>query len=66
MLPNWPLEILNTLTLSETHGKTFMVLRGKPINATAEELQAFENNKASMVQGFGGTFAQLVEYLSKI
>jgi uncharacterized protein YndB with AHSA1/START domain len=66
MLPNWPLEIHNTLTLSETQGKTFMILRGKPINATAIEMQAFENNKPSMQQGFGGTFKQLVEYLKTL
>jgi uncharacterized protein YndB with AHSA1/START domain len=66
MLPNWPLEIQNTLKLSETNGKTFMILHGRPINATAEEMQAFEGNKPSMQQGFGGTFKQLVEYLEKI
>lgn len=66
MLPNWPLEIRNTLTLSQTHGKTFMILRGRPINANAEEMKAFEANKPSMQHGFGGTFAQLVEYLEKI
>ncbi len=65
MLPNWPLEIHNTLKLSETNGKTFMILRGKPINATAEEMTAFENNKPSMNEGFDGTFKQLEEYLSK-
>jgi uncharacterized protein YndB with AHSA1/START domain len=31
---NWPLEVLNTLTLAQQDGKTLLTLRGGPINAT--------------------------------
>lgn len=66
MLPDWPLEIHNTLTLTENNGKTTLTLRGRPINATEAELKAFNGNKQSMQQGFGGTFAQLEAYLQKL
>ena len=61
----FPLEILNTLTLSEENGKTRLTLRGAPINATPEEQEFCTGMQASMQQGFGGTFDQLVEYLSQ-
>ena len=61
----WPLEVLNTLTLSERGGKTTITLRGAPINATEEERNMFASMFASMQQGFTGTFDKLAEYLAK-
>ncbi len=61
----FPLEILNTLTLTEENGKTHLTLRGAPLNATPEEEEFFFSMRASMQQGFGGTFDQLVEYLAE-
>jgi uncharacterized glyoxalase superfamily protein PhnB/uncharacterized protein YndB with AHSA1/START domain len=61
----WPLEIQNTLTLSEDDGKTTLTLRGAPLNATAEERATFEEAHHSIQQGFSGTFAQLEDYLAK-
>jgi len=61
----WPLEVLNTLTLSKQEGKTMLTLRGGPINATEEERKTFEAGFESMKQGFSGTFDQLAEYLAK-
>jgi uncharacterized protein YndB with AHSA1/START domain len=61
----WPLEVLNTLTLSERGGKTTITLRGAPINATEEERKMFASMFASMQQGFGGTFDKLAEYLAR-
>jgi uncharacterized protein YndB with AHSA1/START domain len=61
----WPLEVMNTLTLTENAGKTTLTLRGGPHNATEEELIAFEGMFESMNQGFAGTFDQLDEYLAK-
>jgi uncharacterized protein YndB with AHSA1/START domain len=63
--PNWPLDVLNKLTLSEHEGKTKLTLRGRPINATEEEQKIFESFRESMQQGFAGTFEQLDEYLAK-
>jgi uncharacterized protein YndB with AHSA1/START domain len=61
----WPLEVLNTLTLSERGGKTTISLRGAPISATEEERKMFASMFASMQQGFGGTFDKLAEYLAR-
>lgn len=60
----WPLEILNILTLEDTNGKTTLTLTGEPINATAEEMQAYANMISNMEQGFAGTFERLDDYLS--
>lgn len=61
---NWPKEILNALTLTEEDGKTKLVQRSRPINATDEERKTFEDNFESMDQGFGGTFDQLEGHLA--
>jgi uncharacterized protein YndB with AHSA1/START domain len=64
--PNWPLEVLNIMTLTEKNGETTLTLRGYPINASEAGLKAFREGHASMNQGFGGTFDQLQEYLGKM
>lgn len=64
--PVWPLEVLNTATFTEYEGKTTLLLKGGPINATEEEMKAFEGFTSNMQQGFEGTFAQLDTYLSTI
>lgn len=61
--PNWPLEILNTLTLEETDGKTLLTLKAEPINAADDEIKVFTNLHQSMQQGYAGTFIQLENYL---
>ena len=63
--PKRPLEIRNTLTLTEHEGKTTLNLRGGPINATEEECNIFQGLPGSHAKGFGGTFDRLDEYLSK-
>jgi uncharacterized protein YndB with AHSA1/START domain len=60
----WPLEVLNTITFSEHNGKTTLVLKGIPVNATAEECKTFRDGFGSMQQGFKGTMDQLYEYLA--
>lgn len=65
-MPVWPLEILNKLTLTEVNGKTTLTLRGRPINASAGEIEAYENSFDSMRGGFAGSFMVLDEYLAGI
>jgi uncharacterized protein YndB with AHSA1/START domain len=62
--PDWPLEVLNTVTLAEHKGRTTLTLRGGPFNATAAERARFDAMRPSMDQGFAGTFDQLAEYLA--
>lgn len=60
---NWPLEIINIITLEEIDGKTTLTMQGGPVNATAEEQAAFDGMAPMVKQGFGGTFDQLAQYL---
>ena len=62
----WPLEIRNTLELTEHEGKTTMKLYGGPIQATAEERKMFIDMFANMQEGFKGTFEQLDAYLTEV
>jgi uncharacterized protein YndB with AHSA1/START domain len=62
---NWPLEVLNNVTFTESGGKTTVKLEGGPVNSTGEERAAFEAMFKSMEQGFGGTFDQLNDYLAE-
>ena len=64
--PTWPLEVLNTMTLTEQDGKTTVRLEGVPINATEEERRTFKEGFSSMQQGFKGTLDQLEEHLVKV
>lgn len=61
--PTWPKDVLNILTLTEAVGKTKIVMRGYPVNATEEERQMFTAGFESMKTGFGGTLGQLEAYL---
>lgn len=60
----WPLEVLNTLTLSEHDGWTTLTLKGGPINATEDERRTFVAGLESMRHGFTGTLDQLATYLA--
>lgn len=62
-MSNWPLEILNTVTLTESEGKTTLTLSGGPINATEEERNLFKSNMEGMHTGFKGTFDKLELYI---
>ncbi len=65
MRPEWPLEILNTLTLEQQNGKTTLTLRGGPINATEEEIRFFNEVQSGVKIGFNATFDQLEQYLHR-
>ena len=62
----WPLEIENTLSLSEQFGTTNLTLLGRPIDATQEEWNFFESHLEALHQGLSGTFDQLAAYLAKV
>jgi uncharacterized protein YndB with AHSA1/START domain len=64
-LPDWPREVLNVLALTEEAGKTRLLLRAWPLNATEAQLKGFANLHKSMQQGFAGTFDKLEDYLAK-
>jgi len=61
----WPLEMLSTISFTVERGRTTVTVRWLPLNATAEEINTFEEGFISMQQGWGGTLEQLAEYLAK-
>ena len=42
---NWPMKILNTITLSEEEDKTTLTMIVAPLSPTEKELKAFEDSK---------------------
>jgi uncharacterized protein YndB with AHSA1/START domain len=63
LAPDWPAEILSTVTFTQQGEKTSVTVRWVAINATEAERQAFHAGQDSMKQGWSGTFDQLAEYL---
>lgn len=67
MSATWPLEMLTTILFEEVHKtKTKIILTWEPQDASQEELETFENAKAGMSQGWGGTFELLESYLAEL
>ncbi len=66
--PDWPLEMLSTVTFAEHAGKgggTVVSVRWTPLNATATERKTFAEGHDSMQQGWSGTLDRLADYLVK-
>lgn len=63
--PAWPLEIFNELTFTEESDITTLTMKGYPVNATDEEAAIYYAFTENMKEGFGATFDQLENYLSK-
>lgn len=61
---DWPLEIMNMLSLTEKDGRTTLELRGGPHNATDAEWQVFTTALGSVKQGLGGTLDRLDAHLA--
>jgi uncharacterized protein YndB with AHSA1/START domain len=63
MSPDWPEYILSTVTFVEKAGKTTVAISWIPHEASEDERRVFEEGRASMTQGWGGTLDQLQAYL---
>ena len=63
--PTWPLEMLSTLTLSESAGRTTLKIEWLPLSPTEAERKTFEAGHDSMQKGWTGTLDQLTEYIEK-
>ena len=61
----WPLQVRNTLTLTESAGTTTLNLRGGPHQASDAEQKMFAFAHPAMQMGFGGTFDQLDAWLTR-
>jgi len=63
--PDWPAQMLSTITFDEKAGRTTVTIRWEPIEATEAELKTFESGRPGMTQGWTGTFENLTAYLAK-
>jgi uncharacterized protein YndB with AHSA1/START domain len=61
-----PLEVENSVTFTERAGATTVTLRAVPFGETNGERVYFEEIRASMEQGYGGTFDQLSQHLEAL
>ena len=62
MAPEWPREMLSNIEFIERDGRTIVVIRWTPLNATEAEGNAFKAGMDSMNQGWSGTFERLENY----
>ena len=63
--PDWPLDLLTTVTFAEQGTGTKVTVTWLPLDATAAERKAFDSGRESMQQGWTGTLDQLVDHLAK-
>jgi len=62
---NWPLQTMSTVTFEQVGGKTKVTVQWSPHEASDAERKSFEDGKASMQQGWSGTFEQFADYLKR-
>ena len=62
--PDWPLEMHSTITFESVGKQTRVGIRWIPVDSSTElEKKTFDEGRASMNQGWGGTMDQLNGYL---
>ena len=67
MSATWPLEMLTTVVFEAVGNKTKVTLTWELTpSATSDERDTFSKAKSGMSQGWGGTFAQLENYLTEL
>ena len=64
MAPDWPRQMLTTVSFTEEDDKTRFTVEWLPIEPTEDERRTFDEGRDSMKQGWTGTFEQLEEYLA--
>ena len=62
--PEWPLQLLATITFDERDGGTLVTVRWSPYDASESERAVFDSGHDSMTGGWTGTFDQLADYLA--
>ncbi|MGH7442213.1 MAG: SRPBCC domain-containing protein [bacterium] len=66
MSPVWPHEMHSTVTLESVGGHTLFKITWKPLRASDQEIQAFNQAHGGLSGGFKGMFDQLDGYLSTV
>jgi len=66
MNPNWPREMLTTLSLEAQGAKTKLTIEWIPAEGSTEiERKTFDDGRPSMTMGWTGTLEQLTDHLTK-
>ena len=64
MNPNWPREMLTTVSFKNLGGKTEVTIEWIPVDGSTDvERKTFDEGRPSMTMGWGGTMEQLTDYL---
>jgi uncharacterized protein YndB with AHSA1/START domain len=63
--PEWPQQMLTTVTFDERDGRTTVTIRWSTLDATPAEQKVFDAGHDSMRMGWTGTFEQLEAHLGK-
>lgn len=66
MMPVWPMKFLMVITLTPQDGGTLVRLSQTPLDATAEEAEAFRQMMAGMDKGWGSGFAIIGEIVAEL
>ena len=66
MNPDWPSEVLSTVTFAARGEKTEVTIRWQAFNATDLERKTFEEGRDSMRQGWTGSLDQLEAHLAEV
>jgi uncharacterized protein YndB with AHSA1/START domain len=64
--PDWPREMMTTVTFSEKADKTTVMVHWVPYEASDTERAVFEAALGACEAGWTGTFEQLEDYLAKL
>ena len=65
MSPSWPLEMVSTITFEAVGEKTKVTVNWIPAEASSDvERKTFDEGRASMKMGWGGTMEQFATYLA--
>lgn len=66
MVQNWPKTLLTTVTLTESDGKTELVLEWEPHEASDEEIGAFAQALDKLDQGWGKGMDMIARILGEL
>jgi uncharacterized protein YndB with AHSA1/START domain len=66
MMPDWPRNLLTTITLEERGDQTHVHLTQVPVDATDAEIACFAKMKDGMSGGWGGGYAIIDDMLSEL
>lgn len=66
MNPNWPREMLTTVSFEAQGAKTKLTIEWIPVDGSSEtEQKTFDDGRQSMTMGWTGTLENLITYLAK-